>query len=135
MKKIYFENVLNIGDLYLEQILFSFEKMPIVFVCFDKENKKYLCLCDDCINEECWIFVEISNETLLKVLNDEITILDAFKNKQVIIANSNFKGNIKYSLKEYNKISSDELPLKDQYLEMKEYLGEYIRVICKEIYS
>lgn len=131
MNKIYFENVPNIGSLRLEETLFSFEGTPILFVCIDKDNIRYFCLCDDIIDEESWIIVQISNETLLKVLNDEITVLNAFKNKNILIANKSFNKTIKYTIEEYNKIDPDELPVSDQYLEMREYLSNYInRISC-----
>lgn len=126
MNKIYFEKVPVIDSLQLEKILFSYENIPILFICVDKNNIRYLCLCDDLIDEESWIIVPIPTDTLLDVLNNKITVLSAFKDRKIIIANRGFDEDVKYSIEEYNKIDPDELPLSDQYLEMKEYLSDYI---------
>ena len=126
MNKIYFEKVPVLGSLQLEKILFSYENIPILFICVDKNNIRYLCLCDDLIDEESWIIVPIPTETLLDVLNNKITVLSAFKDRKVIIANRGFDEDVKYFIEEYNKIDPDEIPVNDQYLEMKEHLSEYI---------
>ena len=96
---------------------------------FDKNKSRYLCVCDDIIDEESWIIVKISNNELLDVINDECTVLSVYKNKSVIVANKPFEKEINYVLTEYNDIDEDELPLNDQYLEMKEYLTDYINKI------
>ena len=129
MSNEYFKNVPQIGTLYLEEELFSFENIPIIFVCIDKNKSRYLCVCDDIIDEESWIIVKISNNELLDVINDECTVLSVYKNKPVIVANKPFEKEINYVLTEYNDIDEDELPLNDQYLEMKEYLTDYINKI------
>ena len=51
MNEIFYENIPQAGLLLLEQILFSFEGIPMVFVCIDKECNRYLCICDDVIYE------------------------------------------------------------------------------------
>lgn len=129
MNEIFFKKVPKIGSLYLEETLFSYENTPILFVCIDTSNKRYFCMCDDIIDEESWIIVPISNETLMKVINDEITVLSAFRDKKIIIANRSFEDHIRYNTEEYNKIDPDELPVCDQYLEMKEYLSDYVNKI------
>lgn len=131
MNEKYFENVPQIGTLKFEEELFSFENIPIVFVCIDKNNNKYLCVCDDIIEEESWIITKVSKQELLKVLNDECTILSVFKGKNIIVANKPFGREMEYIITEYNKIDPDELPVSDQYLEMKEYLSDYINEIDK----
>lgn len=128
MNNKYFENIPQIGTLYFEKELFSFENISIVFVCIDICNNRYLCVCDDIIDEESWIITHITNKELLAVLNDENTILNAYKNKNVIVASKPFGKDIKYTNIAYSEIDQKELPLCDQYLEMKEYLQDYI---CK----
>lgn len=135
MSDKYFENVPKIGNLYFEQELFSFENIPIIFVCIDKHDNRYLCVCDDVIDEESWIIVKVMNEELLSVLCDENSVLSVYKNKQVIVVNKPFGETIEYIETQYNKINQDELPLSDQYLDMKEYLSDYIRKIRKSIFT
>ncbi|MCI9615422.1 MAG: hypothetical protein HFG93_09755 [Dorea sp.] len=126
MNEIFYENIPQAGLLLLEQILFSFEGIPMVFVCIDKECNRYLCICDDVINEEAWLIVKIDDNRLLRILNDEDTVLSAFRDQKVIIVNRGAGGEFKYNFVDYCEIDPDELPLCDQYLEMKEYLTEYI---------
>lgn len=132
-KYLYFNNVPYIGSLFMEQILFSFENIPIVFVCIDENKRRYLCVCDDVIDEESWLIVKINNTKLLEILNDNATVLSAFVDQKVIIANRKFSQDINYDIAEYNKISKDELPVRDQYLEMKNSLKPYIENIEYDI--
>ena len=62
----------------------------------------------------------------MRILNDEDTVLSAFRDQKVIIVNREAGGEFKYNFVDYCEIDPDELPLCDQYLEMKEYLTEYI---------
>lgn len=130
---LYFENVPNIDLLFIEQILFSYEYIPIVFVCVDKNKNRYLCVCDDIIDEESWLIVKIENAKLLEILNDKDTVLSAFVNQKVIIANRKFNQDIQYDITEYSNINKEELPVSDQYLEMKDSLKTYIEKIAFEI--
>lgn len=130
---LYFDNVPYIGSLFMEQLLFSFEDTPIVFICTDKELSRYLCVCDDIIDEESWLIVKVNNTKLLEILNDVSTVLSAFVGQKVIIANKKFNQSIQYEIEEYNNIVEDELPVCDQYLDMKNSLRTYIEKIENEI--
>lgn len=132
MNNVYFKDIPHIHSLSIEQILFSFENVPIIFVCINDSKERYLCVCDDIIDEESWLIVKISNSKLLAILKDKDTILSAFKNQNVIIATRRFGEDTIYNFTEYNSISRDELPLSDQYLEMKDNLKEYIQKISNE---
>lgn len=130
---LYFNHVPNIDSLFMEQVLFSFENIPIVFVCVGEEQSRYLCVCDDIIDEESWLIVKIDNKDLLAILNDNATVLSAFTDKEVIIANRKLNQNITYDIVEYNTINKDDLPVSDQYLEMKNSLKAYIEKIEHDI--
>ena len=43
-KILYFENVTNVGNLYLQHIFNTFEYEPILFVCSDDYNNLYFCI-------------------------------------------------------------------------------------------
>ena len=45
MSELYFENVIEKGNLYLDHILYEFEDEPILFLCKDKDGNRYLCHC------------------------------------------------------------------------------------------
>ncbi len=132
---IYFDNVPTIGTLFMEQILFSFESIPMIFVCTDDIKNRFPCVCDDIIDEESWLIVKISTSKLLDILNDVSTVLTAFKGEKVIIANRGFKRGIEYSIMKYEDINKDDLPVCDQFLEMKDHLKTYIEKIESEFIS
>ena len=67
----------ELGTLYKECVLMHFD-VPLLFVCKDKMNNRYLILC---VNEEDgqYLCLQIPNDILLKMLKKEIAIVDAFK--------------------------------------------------------
>lgn len=127
MEKVYFTNVPNIGDLSLEKVLFSYENIPIVFICKNNMNEKFLCLCNDVIEEECWMVSKISVSKLLDILYDKITIFNAFKtsDNNIIIATRS-QDHIIYQEKAFDEIDELDLPDENEYLEMQQYLKDYI---------
>ena len=40
MSELYFENVIEKGNLYLDHILYEFEDEPILFLCKDKDGNR-----------------------------------------------------------------------------------------------
>lgn len=78
---IYFKNLQYIGDLKMSYIIFHYE-YPILFTCTDKNNTLYLCVCCEIRKEQRWIITQTNNEELLKMLEDKITIREAFINKK-----------------------------------------------------
>lgn len=114
---VYFNNVPQIGDLFLEQVLFSYDYEPIVFTCKDNKLNRYLCICDDIIESRSWIVTKISNSVLTEVINSERSILSVFEDsesKTLIIDYDH--GNYYYRFSDFKDIDEDELPSKDQYL-------------------
>lgn len=59
--------------------MFYFEE-PILFVCLS-ENKKqrYLCLCSEVRSLQRWIISLIDIPTIVKLIQNEITVFDAFQ--------------------------------------------------------
>lgn len=43
MEKAYFENVPQIGDLYLEEVLTEKNERPVLFTCLDSDWNRYVC--------------------------------------------------------------------------------------------
>ena len=41
MSNLYFDNVVQVGQLYLEYVFFEFESEPILFTCHDQLNQTY----------------------------------------------------------------------------------------------
>lgn len=126
-KKIYFENVLNYGNLYLDKVLFAYDNLPIIFVCTDKYHNYYLAICTDSICSLSWMLTGVSISTLISILKNEIPVFEAFKidNKKIIIIDNNGE---KLSCKEQilSEISEDELPDENEYLDANGKLDDYI---------
>lgn len=121
-----FNNLSNIGDLYLKRVLFEFEGMPILFVCTRKDTEYFLCLCTDSIIEFKWLITQIKPSLLIELIEDKISVYEAFEksNSEVAIVKREENG---FSTKSYkfSDISEDELPDKEEKLE-NEYLGDFL---------
>lgn len=133
--KAYFKNVLEIGDLSLDKVLFEFEKLPIIFVCRDREEFYYFCLCTDMIIDNTWMLTKVSRGLLLKLLDNEISILDIFKmsGDEVIIINQHGE-NISCEKKKFQDIPEDELPEENEKLE-NPCLADYRERLQDEMYK
>ena len=51
----YFNNIADIGSLYLDYVFNYFENEPIIFTCISEYGKIYLCLCSEIRKEQKWI--------------------------------------------------------------------------------
>lgn len=130
---IYFRSVLEVGDLYLDKILFEFDKNPMLFVCKDQKEDYYLCLCTDVIIEYTWMITKVSRENLLKLLLDKIPILDIFKSSlEPIIIAAQQKNVILYEEKYFDEIAEEDLPEENEKLE-NPYISDYIERIKSEL--
>lgn len=67
----------EIGELYKECVLVRFD-VPLLFVCKDKRNNRYLVLCID-EEEGVYLCQQVTVKVLLKMLNKEITMADTFR--------------------------------------------------------
>ena len=74
--EIYFENIPYIGDLALEHIFYDYGE-PVLFVCRGTNNKRYLCSC--CKLSERWILSQVSEEELIQLIDDSISIRSLFE--------------------------------------------------------
>lgn len=76
--EIYFENTPNIGNLYLEHIFYEYGE-PILFVCCGSNNRRYLCSC--CKLSERWILSQVSEEELIQLIDNSISIRSLFESR------------------------------------------------------
>ena len=75
---MFFFNIPQHGDLHLDKILFSFENVPMIFVCRNNKNEYFLCQCVDVITGISWMITPVSTKLLIRMIKDEISVLTAF---------------------------------------------------------
>lgn len=139
MSNIFFSNIPNIGDLFINKVLLEYELEPVIFVCKDSYNNFFLCICDDFIDtNRSWIVVKLTVQDLLDVISDKITLLSVFKksdNKTIVIDYCFNKNTYDYHMIDFSDIDENELPYEDQYLDEKENLYDYIDYLKSYIIS
>lgn len=128
----YFQTISAIGELFIEKILFEFDKEPIVFVCRNYKMDRYLCLCTDSIESYSWMVTHVSIDTLIDLLLDKISILQAFKYSSDEVYILDKLGN-KTDIRKYRfeDIPEDELPDEKEKLENKN-INEYLSKLYYE---
>lgn len=111
MSKLYFENVVEIGNLYLDYIIYEFENEPILFICKSENCNLYLCLCSEIRYEQKWIIVKCNPSILEKLAKKEIDIANAFlSSNDAIIIKMNLNGVEESSIVEMGNIDRLDLP-------------------------
>lgn len=124
---IEFKNILEIGNLYNEKVLFAFDKIPIVFVCHNINGDRFLCLCTDCIVGYSWMITQVERDILIKLIKDEVPILEVFKRSEgkIYIVDRD-KDKYSYNRYDYADIPINELPDENERLE-NPFLKDYLR--------
>ena len=122
--KPYFKGLPKCGDLELDYIFVELE-CPILFTCRDLENNIYLCICCDIIDEQRWIVAPIKPKDLIRLIDNQLTFYDFYKNaKQIykIIWKKGYK-----TEKVYDSSFSEcvgDIPPKGEYLDSE--IGEFV---------
>lgn len=116
----YFENIPKMGNLIMDY-MFLENGYPVLFTCKNQVNDNlYLCVCRTVIEKQKWVISEISIDTLEKLINDEITVHDAFKvdNKLSCIATwCKEKPKEEYNVIKSSILLDKDLPDSDAFLE------------------
>lgn len=126
----------EVGQLFLEKILVSFD-IPILFVCVDYENRKYLCLnIDDESGKS--VIVATDNKYLISMLTNKISMDSVFRNSidgKIIVAEYDYdKEEIVSYTEDAKKISSDMLPKENAYFELtNKAIEEYISYLERQL--
>lgn len=115
---IYFKNVPQYGDLEIEKVLFLFDNIPMIFVYRDDKKRYFLCQCVDVIDKFSWMITPVQKRLLISMVEDEISVLSAFKDSgyDIILADE-VKNEIGYRKIPFKNIPLDELPDLDEKLE------------------
>lgn len=67
----------DIGDLVLEPEFCTLGSDPILFVCKDKANLRYICSC--CHVGDEWVIGQVSEENLIGLIDDRMSIRKVFE--------------------------------------------------------
>lgn len=124
------------GKLYLEKILVTFD-VPILFVCVDYENRKYLCLnVDD--QDMKYVIAETDAGQLVDMLTNIIPMETVFRNSakgQLIIAEYNAVEDVIISqVIAANIVSSALLPQSGAMFELSDnIIKDYIEHLRRQI--
>lgn len=114
---LYFDNVVQIGKMYLEHVFYGFESEPILFTCTDEAQKLYLCLCSDIRYGQKWIIVECSIMKLKELIEEETDIASVFLSASHVIAiNMDLQGNESSAVIERDQIDRLDLPKEGTYI-------------------
>lgn len=117
MKDVYFDNVIQVGNLYLDLIFYEFESEPILFSCVDEEKNLYLCLCCEIRYGQRWIITKYDTGILKALIGEKIDIATAFlMMPDVIVVDRNQQGNETSRIVKYDDIDELELPEKGTYI-------------------
>lgn len=126
----------EVGQLYLEKVLVTFD-IPILFVCADYENRKYLCLnIDDESGKS--VIAATDNKHLIDMLKNKISMDSVFRNaingKAIIVDYDSVNDEIITLTEDAKKIPGDMLPEKGAYFELtNKSIEEYISYLDKQM--
>ena len=131
MNEIYFENVTEVGSLYLEKVFNRFEDENIIFICKDAQDHRYLCICYEFRASLKWILCKISSKTLVRLITKRIDIRHAFE----LEGNECIQIVYRDGIEESKSVSLDNiceniLPRYGVYLQADQDISNYLRYIC-----
>ena len=77
----YFE-LPQLGDLFIEHVFYELDDEPILFVCQDTLGMRYLCSC--CLMYTEWVVANVSESTLLSLIEDKVSIREVFESSDTL---------------------------------------------------
>ena len=115
----YFNNIADIGSLYLDYVFNYFENEPIIFTCISEYGKIYLCLCSEIRKEQKWIISPCDIFIIKKLIDKEIDIFHALSNyNKVILVVLAQDGSERSEWIDVNEINEFDLPEKNCFFKM-----------------
>lgn len=111
VKKSLFTRIGEIGNLYLKEILFEFEKEPIIFVCENDKEDLFFCICTDSIIEYTWLVTKVNINFWNRIKKGEILINEALKqsDNMIFLIKKN-RNDFTYKKYRFSDIPEEELP-------------------------
>lgn len=127
----YFKNVLNYGNLCMEQVIVEYD-YPLLSILVDNKNNRYLSMCFDTRGSQQWLIAPISTENLIRLLTNRITLDAPYKKARsnIIYAVRNYETKVEtFSELQPLDIPDENLPVAGEYLdseenEWEEYIGQ-----------
>lgn len=113
------------GQLYIDKVLFE-SNIPILFVCKNKEEELFLCVCcQSNTSGRKWLISSVDEETIIHLLSDEISIRDALlkdESYRLSVICNDSGTSMGYDASDWQE-DSKYLPKKGAYMEADE--GEF----------
>lgn len=126
--EVYFE-LPGVGDLMLEHSFYQLDGEPILFVCKDAKETRFLCSCYQM--DRNWVIGQATERALVDLIDDKITIRGAFEQCCSAKWTAAWDGN---DLSYASNVSDDVLPRKGAFLELpRERNGQYKEVLMKKL--
>lgn len=142
MNRLYFDNVIQIGKLYLEHIFYEFESEPVLFTCSDEQKNLYFCLCSDIRYGQRWIIMPCSLMQLEALIEEKADIASVFLSVPYVIAiDMDLQGDERSSIIDNDKIDRVDLPKEGTYVRCnKEQARNYLwnkkwEIFCQQLKS
>lgn len=131
MNEIYFENVTNIGNLYLEKVFNEFEGENITFICKDTNDTRYFCICYEFRNALKWIMCKITPEIIGKLIIGKIDIKGVFDIERKNLIQISYMNGKEISKKiTMFDIEESVFPRYGIYLKPEQDMSKYLYYIC-----
>lgn len=130
----YFKGIPIMGDLEMDNIFLEIE-YPILFTCRNKE-KIFLCICRTVIEEQKWVISEITIEVLQKLIENKISIYDAFKEGTGYCCIAKWRKSTEreeYNVIERGRLSDNDLPKRTVFLDDDGESIEYLEKVKNRI--
>ncbi|SFC94128.1 DUF6575 domain-containing protein [Butyrivibrio sp. YAB3001] len=127
-----FEKFKFLGKMSIERVLFSFENEPIVFICKNKSGIRYICINTGYGYEPSWLLARSSKRTIIKMLRDEISVLEAMAESLYdIVFIHETEGEIRCERLPFTSIDEKELPDANEKLQNGN-ISDYIQQLENE---
>lgn len=137
MNEKYFENIVGLGDLYLEKVFMKFEDENILFICKDEKGERYIGVCYEMRYVLKWVLCKVTVETILQMLTNNITVYECFQKMSgalLLITYTDEQGKVS-EWKTLGTIEKRILPDEDFYLKYDMKRDTYYLSLCYEVFS
>ena len=115
--KLYFENVIGVGNLYLEYVFLEYEKEPVFFTCIDECGQMYICLCAEIRGEQRWIITKCNIQRMRAIINGTIDMFSVFEvHENLFLIERNIEGIERSRIEPFTDIDPLDLPVKGMML-------------------